>query len=61
MNNAIKTFKRTRLAITLSILLFAISYAQEDAFKKHLVYQEQTMNSINPTKIVYRGTLQADI
>lgn len=60
MNKTIKTYYSTGL-ITAYLFLFTISYAQEDMFKKHLVHQERTMNSISPTNVVYSDTLKADI
>lgn len=61
MKTTLKDFNNVGLTITFSVLLFTVSFAQGDMFKKHLVYQEQTMNSIKPTKIVYRDTLEADV
>lgn len=45
----------------LSFFLMEHSFAQGDLFKKHLVYQVESMNSIRPTKFNYRDTLNADI
>jgi hypothetical protein len=37
------------------------SSAQTDLFKKHLVYQVESMKSIRPNKVKFRDTLKADI
>lgn len=42
-------------------LLLGHSFAQGDLFKKRLVYQVESMNSIRSSKVKYRDTLKADI
>jgi hypothetical protein len=55
------TYRILGLGTLLSFFLMGDSFAQGDLFKKHLVYQIESMNSIRPTKVKYRDTLKADI
>ena len=61
MKTTLRILKKLGLIVLFSVFLITVSLAQGDMFKRHLVHQVPSMNSIRPTKIVYRDTLEADV